>query len=158
MVRSKLLVAVVLMFGMASPTTPIELDLPELGGGRVSLASYRGKVVLLTVWSTTCPPCRVEIPWLTELHTQLGPRGFAVVSVSIDDPAERLRPFVKQIGINYPVLLGLNDGDRIDAAVGGVWALPTTYILDRGGRVARKHIGIASKIQLTRWIEEILAR
>ena len=124
----------------------------------MSLVSYRGKVVLLNVWSTTCPPCRVEIPRLAALHTQLGPRGFAVVSVSIDDSAERLRPFVKEIGINYPVLLGLHDGDRIDAAVGGVWALPTTYILDRRGRVAMKHIGIASKAQLTRWIEEVLAK
>lgn len=78
---SKVLLAVVLLFGLTPAGKPIELDLPELRGGRVSLASYRGKVVLLNLWSTTCPPCRVEIPSLASLHTQLRPRGFAVVSL-----------------------------------------------------------------------------
>lgn len=154
---SKYLLAAVLLFGLMPPGRPIDLDLPELGGRRVSLASYRGKVVLLNLWSTTCPPCRVEIPWLAALHAELGPRGFAVVSISMDDSPERLRPVVQRLGINYPVLLGMNDSERLEEAVGGVWALPTTYILGRDGRVLKKHVGIASQAQLARWIHDALA-
>jgi peroxiredoxin len=156
MVISGFVMALLLLLGQTTPVQPMDLELPELSGGRGSLASYRGKVVLLNVWSTTCPPCRVEIPWLVTLHRELRPRGFAVISVSIDDSPERLRPFVEKIGINYPVLLGLGAGDRIDAALGGVWALPTTYILDRDGRIARKHVGLTSETQLRQWIDEVI--
>lgn len=74
----------------------------------------------------------------------------------MDDSAQRLKPFVKQLGINYPVLLAVDHGDRLEQAIGGVWALPTTYILGRDGRVVKTHVGLASQAELRQWIEKAL--
>jgi len=116
-----------------------EFALPNLKGETVRLSDFRGQVVIVDFWATWCGPCRMEIPHLKELVRKYGDKGFNVIGVSMDDAgAEVVRPFVRQLEISYPVLIG----DAYTARrYGGVNALPTTFLIDRQGRVVKKYIG-----------------
>lgn len=124
--------------GVTEGMRPPAFDLPDLNGDQVTLADYAGKVVILDLWATWCPPCRKEIPFLVELYEEHKDDGLVVVGVGLDDGgAGVLRPFVEQNGVTYPILVG-------NRAVGQAYKLkgiPTTFILDREGRIASKHLG-----------------
>jgi len=119
-----------------------EFSLPNLKGETVRLKDFRGKVVILDFWATWCGPCRMEIPHFQELTKRHGGRGLVVVGVAMDEPgAEVVKPFVRKNGITYLVLIG----DAYTAnRYGGVNALPTTFVIDREGRVSKKYVGYRS--------------
>jgi thiol-disulfide isomerase/thioredoxin len=111
----------------------------DLDGGVVSTAAFHGKVVLLNFWATWCPPCREEIPELIDLANRYKDT-LQVVGISMDDaPPEEVKQFAIHMGINYPVIMG---GREIIAPYGGVPALPTSYIINRDGRIVQKHVGL----------------
>jgi peroxiredoxin len=116
-----------------------DFTLPALSGKPVHLSDYQGRVVLLDFWATWCGPCRMEIPHFKQLTEKYGGRGFVVLGVSLDDTgAEVVRPFVADHEIAYPVVIG----DQYTAnRYGGVSALPTTFLIDRQGRVVKKYVG-----------------
>jgi thiol-disulfide isomerase/thioredoxin len=113
--------------------------LPDLQGTPTRLSDFRGKVVLLDFWATWCGPCRMEVPHFKELIAKYGDRGFVVLGVALDETgAEVVRPFVQKNEIRYPIVIG----DQYTAGrYGGVGALPTTFLLDRQGRVVKKYVG-----------------
>ena len=116
------------------PVAP-EVELKTLDGKSFQLTELRGRVVLLNFWATWCIPCRSEIPELNNMHRDLESRGLSVLGVSTYDGADGVRSFdIKQ---EYPVLLG----DQTVEAKFAVSALPTTFILDRQGRIRAKIIG-----------------
>ena len=120
----------------AFPQAP-DVQLKTLDGKTFQLAELRGRVVLLNFWATWCIPCRSEIPELNNMHRDLEARGLSVVGVSTYDGAEGVRNFWKDIKQDYPVLLG----DQNVESTFAVSALPTTFILDREGRIRAKIIG-----------------
>lgn len=124
-------------------------------GASVNLSSFKGKVVLLDFWATWCAPCQVEIPWFVEFQAKYKDRGFAVVGVSVDDTPAQLKPFVTKFKMNYPVLVGLGE-DALQEAYGPLWGLPTTYLIDREGRLCRKHMGLVKKDALEQEILGLL--
>ena len=113
------------------------MQLKTLEGKTFQLAELRGRVVLLNFWATWCIPCRSEIPELNNMHRDLEARGLSVVGVSTYDGADGVRNFWKDIKQDYPVLLG----DQNVESTFAVSALPTTFILDREGRIRAKIIG-----------------
>lgn len=128
-------------------------ELVDLTGKKVSLASYKGRPVLVNFWATWCGPCKYEIPWLTELHTQYAAQGFEILGVSSDslDTSEKGRAAEEKaaiakaatrLHINYPVLIG---GDAITQAYGGIDLLPQSFYLDRTGKVVAVITGAGSK-------------
>jgi peroxiredoxin len=133
-----------------------DFSLKDADGRTVHLADYRGKVVVLDFWATWCSPCREEIPWFTQFERKNKDRGFAVLGVSMDDDGwSVVRPFLKELNVNYRVVLG---DDKTADLYGGIEALPTTFIIDRDGRIAATHIGLAGKDEFEDAIEKLLAR
>jgi cytochrome c biogenesis protein CcmG/thiol:disulfide interchange protein DsbE len=129
-------------------------ELKDASGKLVHLADYRGKVVLLDFWATWCEPCAIEIPWFTEFERKYKDRGFEVIGVSMDDEGWKvISPFVNAKRINYRILLG---DDKTGDQYGGIDALPTTFVIDREGRMARVHVGLAQKKDFQDAIEKLL--
>jgi thiol-disulfide isomerase/thioredoxin len=114
---------------------------PDLDGRMVSTASLRGKVVLVNFWATWCPPCREEIPDLIALQAKYKD-SLQIIGVAQDSGSpEDVRRFALEHGMNYPSVLS---SPEIEKLFPGVYALPTTFILDRDGRLAQKHVGMLS--------------
>ena len=121
----------------------------------MKLSDYRGKVVLLNFWATWCGPCGLEIPWFIQFEQQYKSRGFEVLGVSMDEDGwAAIKPFITEHKMNYRVLLG---NDSVGQLYGGVDALPTTFIIDREGRIAAPYVGLAGKNEYSQEIEKLLA-
>ncbi len=132
---------------------PNDFTLPALDGRDWTLAQHRGQVVLVNCWATWCPPCRAEMPELVALQAHYTPRGFQIVGVNMDQDESAVAPFVNAHNLNYPVLL-----PRAPFALAeGVDALPTSILIDRQGRVARRYIGMISEAAVRDDIEKLLA-
>lgn len=118
-------------------------SLKDENGKTVQLSDYRGKVVLLNFWATWCGPCKMEIPWFVEFERKHKDQGFAVVGISMDEDGwQAVKPFVSHAGINYRILMG---DDSTAQIYGGVDSLPTTFMIDRDGKIAAVHLGLVSK-------------
>ncbi|HET7695556.1 MAG TPA: TlpA disulfide reductase family protein [Vicinamibacterales bacterium] len=111
----------------------------DLDGRQISTAALRGKVVLVNFWATWCPPCREEIPDLVALQDKYKDH-LQIIGVSQDSGSvEAVRRFAAEHRVNYPTVMSTPEIERLFP---GVYALPTTFILDRDGRLAQKHIGL----------------
>jgi peroxiredoxin len=129
-------------------------ELKDLDGKAVKLADFKGKVVVLDFWATWCPPCRAEIPGFIELQKQYGEKGLAIVGVSLDQAgAATVKAFVEKNKMNYPVVMG---DDTTVKAYGGINGIPTTFVIDRKGKIAGKHIGFADKAKFEKEIKPLL--
>jgi peroxiredoxin len=125
----------------------------DLAGEAVRLSEYRGKVVLVTYWTTTCGQCASEMAWFGEFQQRYRGRGLAVVGVSVDQGGiTALKQFVTSRLVDYQVVLG----DRRDAGL-DARSIPTTFIVDREGRIAARHVGYCSKRELESDIQAVLA-
>ncbi len=120
-----------------------DFDLQTLDGKNLRLSDLRGKAVLLNFWATYCGPCKIEMPWFVELQREYGPQGFQIVGVAMDDAStEEIAKFAKEMGVNYPILLGK---ESVGQSYGGVSVLPTTFFLDRDGTLIAREFGLQSR-------------
>ncbi|MGH7463912.1 MAG: peroxiredoxin family protein [Longimicrobiales bacterium] len=125
-----------------------DYDAQTLEGDTVALSSFAGDVVLLNIWATWCRPCVIEMPALQRLHDELADDGLRVVAVSVDAPAGvvgsfgepggDVQEFVDRLGLTFTVLHDPRGGIESRYQVNG---LPTTYLIDRDGRIQRKVLG-----------------
>jgi thiol-disulfide isomerase/thioredoxin len=120
-----------------------DFKLKDLEGKEVSLASYKGKVVLLNFWATWCGPCKAEIPGFVELQEKYRDQ-LTIIGYSVDDTAELAKKYAAEYKMNYPILLGEGREDVQDA-YGPIWGIPASFIISKDGKVCRKHMGIAPK-------------
>ena len=119
----------------------LQFTLKDLNGRDVKLADYRGKVLLLDFFATWCVPCKVEIPAFADLYKTYKAQGFEVVGVIAMDEFSKAKPFAQQSGINYTVLNGV-DREDIEDAFGPLFALPTSLVIARDGRICARHVGL----------------
>ena len=118
-------------------------SLKDANGQTVTLAEYKGKVVLLNFWATWCGPCEAEIPWFIDFERTYADRGFAVLGVSFDDDGwKSVRPYIAAHKINYRITVG---EQVMQEQYGGIDALPTSFMIDRQGRIATTHVGLVNK-------------
>lgn len=117
------------------PAPPLEMT--SLDGDTYRLDELRGRVVVVNVWATWCPPCRVETPGFVRLQDEFGEK-VQFLGVSTDNSGAEVREFAEQMEINYPLLVGMNRaGEGYHVPV-----LPTTVLIDRNGRVRFQHEGL----------------
>jgi len=122
-----------------NPDAAPAFQLNDLNGKPVSLAEARGKIVLLNFWATWCGPCRAEIPDLVDLQKRYADK-FEIIALATDeDDPDEVRRFVLQSGINYRVAMS---SDAVRRDYGGIAALPTSFVIDREGRIVQKHVGL----------------
>ncbi len=120
--------------------------LTDASGQTVRLADFRGKVVLLNFWATWCPPCKTEIPWFVEFQSKYEAAGLVVLGISMDEEGwAAVRPFMEKNPVNYRMMAG---NDAVAREFGGVASLPSTFLIDRSGRVVWSHSGIADRAEL----------
>lgn len=124
------------------------LELPSIAGGTVALDALRGKVVLLNIWATWCPPCVKEMPSMQQVYEQHGDRGLEILAVAVDDqPGVRqadgrieglVSDFVERYGLTFPVVVDPTGETerRFDTEY-----LPTTFLIDRQGRIRAREVG-----------------
>ena len=155
-------VAVVAILGLRNnskkpyepPSTPVVSS-----NIKASLDQFRGKVVILDFWATWCGPCRMEIPGFVNLQKKYHDQGLEVVGVSLDPitpqgNAASVAPFMQKFNINYTILMVNNP-----AATAGYdysRGIPTTYIVDREGRIAKQHIGAIGESVFEEEIKQLL--
>ena len=133
-----------------------QFTLKDATGKPLKLSDLKGKVVLLNFWATWCGPCKIEIPWFIEFEQKYKDKGFAVLGVSMDEDGWKdVKPYVELKKINYRVVIG---DDQTANLYGGVDSLPTTFILDRDGKIAAVHVGLVSKSDYASDIEQVLAK
>jgi thiol-disulfide isomerase/thioredoxin len=126
-----------------NPDAAPEFKLNTLEGKPLSLADYKGKVILLNFWASWCGPCRAEIPDLVELQNKYKDQLQIIGLVVDDEDEDAIKKFVTDFGINYPVALA---GDEVRLQYGGIPALPTSFLLDAEGRVVQKHEGLRDPV------------
>ena len=133
-----------------------DFELQSLEGKNVKLSDFRGKAVLLNFWATWCGPCKIEMPWFVELQKEFGRQGFQIVGVAMDDAStEDIAKFVQQMGVNYPILLGK---EAVGESYGGVGVLPTTFFIDRDGKLVAREFGLQSRSVFVDHIKEALSQ
>jgi thiol-disulfide isomerase/thioredoxin len=124
---------------LRNPTPMPAFTVTDLDGRTLSSTDLRGKVVLVNFWATWCPPCLAEIPDLIALQDKYRDQ-LVVVGVSEDEgPVDFVRKFARERRINYPIVMATPELQKVFP---GVVALPTTFVLDTEGRVAKKHVGL----------------
>ena len=132
-----------------------DFSLKDTDGRTVRLSEYKGKVVLLNFWATWCSPCRAEIPWFIDFEQQHKNRGFAVLGVAMDEDGwQVVKPFIAELRVNYRTLMG---DDSVAQLYGGVENLPTSFMIDRDGKIAAVHVGLVNKSDYENDIQQLLA-
>jgi peroxiredoxin len=137
------------------------LDLPApdferttLAGDVFRLSAHRGQVVVVNFWATWCAPCRIETPEFVALQDEFREMGLLFVGVSLDEEGfEAVRPFAEEFGVNYPLVIG---DEHLVEQFGGLQGLPTTFLIDRSGRIRYGMTGLAGRGHLMPLIRELL--
>jgi peroxiredoxin len=131
-----------------------DFELASLDGQTVRLSDFRGKAVLLNFWATWCAPCKIEMPWFVQFQEEHREHGFEVIGIAMEDTdSAAIREFADELGVNYTLLRGRNAvGDAY-----GVRGLPTTFYIDRAGRIAGRSLGLVSRRDIAKKIDEIVA-
>ena len=136
-----------------APMAP-EWTLPQVDGSNLTLSEHRGKVIILDFWDTWCPPCKREIPGFIELQKQYGDEGLVVIGAAFGrDGQGAVNQFVKEWGINYPIVLA---NSQVNRQYGGINSIPTTFVIDREGRARAKHVGYVAKEVFEQQIKALL--
>jgi thiol-disulfide isomerase/thioredoxin len=153
------LLVVAVLAGCSTPASPAS-DVPQfsfssLEGKTVAMKDLGNKVVIVDFWATWCGPCREEIPHLNQLYSELKGKGLEIVGISMDtDGTDGVKDFAREFRIQYPIVMG---DDKAAESFGGIIGLPTTFIIDRNGRIAKKYIGLPPAGDMAKIVKDLVA-
>lgn len=131
-------------------------SLEDLSGRQQPLSQWRGKALIVNFWATWCPPCREEIPEFIKAQDKYRVQGLQFVGIAIDR-RDAVEAFVKEMGINYPVLLGGVEAMELTRKAGNrAGILPFTLVIDRSGKVVGKELGKITRAKLEHILQSLL--
>lgn len=146
-----------------STATFQSVQMKSLEDSSVTVGDYHGKVVLVNFWATWCDPCRVEIPWLIEMQSKYGAKGFTVLGIAMDEEGKSVvAPFVakerydvsgQKLPMNYPIVVG---NEKVAEKFGGLLGYPTSILISRDGKVLKRTTGLIDYDATTKMIEGAL--
>jgi thiol-disulfide isomerase/thioredoxin len=140
----------------APPAGVMSTALATTDGGKAKLDDWKGKVLVVNFWATWCAPCRKEIPEFVRMQTRLGGDGLQFIGIAIDE-MDKVQGYAREVGINYPLLVGEIDAVEVSRAFGNeMGALPFTVIIDRQGQVVRTELGGTNEARLAPVVEALL--
>lgn len=128
----------------------IDFTLTDITGKTWTLRGLRGKVVFVNFWATWCPPCRKEMPDLEKLYKQFKDQGLLILSIS-DEDANKVRPFVKQMNVTYPVLL--DPGRKVNDMF-QIYGIPKTFVYDSAGKLVTQSIDMRTQKQFLEMLKQ----
>lgn len=132
-----------------------DFELETLDGKKVKLSDFRGKAVVLNFWATWCQPCKIEMPWFIEFQNKYRGEGVEIVGVAMEDTDRKdIEKFLKEMGVNYLILLGK---ESVGEQYGGILGLPTTFYIGRDGTIVEQHAGLISKSEIEEHIKKASA-
>jgi thiol-disulfide isomerase/thioredoxin len=141
----------------ADGTAILGLVLPDANGQQQAMAQWRGKVLVVNFWATWCAPCREEMPQFVAAQARDGAKGVQFVGIAVDDVA-KVRVFAREIGLNYPTLIGGYGAIELSRTLGNdLAALPFTIVVDRQGRVVHTQLGPLKAARLDALLAELTA-
>jgi thiol-disulfide isomerase/thioredoxin len=123
------------------PTQAPAWKLKDVNGRAISSEQFKGKVIVVDFWATWCGPCRTEIPGYIELQKKYRKAGLVIIGVACDqdkNASEIVKNFIRKNGVNYQIVMA---DDDVQAAFGGMDAIPTTFIIDRAGNIRDRKVG-----------------
>jgi len=131
-----------------------DFSLASLDGKTLKLSDFHGKAVLLNFWATWCEPCKIEMPWFIDLQKKYGAQGFQVLGVAMDDASPSdIADFAKKMGVNYPIVIGK---EAVGDQYGGLPYLPSTFYIDRDGKVIERVFGLRSRSEIESNIQKAM--
>jgi thiol-disulfide isomerase/thioredoxin len=137
-----------------------DFTLPSFTDSKLRLSSLKGKIVVLDFWAVWCGPCTDSMPFFQKLQDKYGSQGLEVVGLHVNDrvpEAEEVKDFLEELGVNYKNVLSTTEVDDLYL----VYAMPTTYIVDRDGVLRKRHIGFnpaTAPARIERDVKELLSR
>lgn len=134
----------------------VDFTLPDLDGKTHHLSEWDGKIIIVNFWATWCPPCRKEIPDFVQLQEKYGAAGVQFVGVAVDQP-EAIRDFIKTQPLNYPILVGDEEGSISKQFGNNIGALPYTAVIDRTGKINVISRGQFHRAEAETAIKELLS-
>ena len=133
-----------------------DFNLLDLAGKEVKLADFTGKAMLVVFWTSWSKPCQEQLKALTELQQQYGGKDFTVLAISLDDKgADAVKNYAETQKLNFPIVMG--DYKAVQD-FGGLQAIPTTFVIEKGHNVVQKHVGIIEKSTLESELKTIVIR
>jgi len=140
----------------AAATGLMGLALPDVTGKEQRIDQWKGKVIVVNFWATWCAPCREEMPEFIKAQSEYGAKGLQFVGIAVDQ-ADKVAQFEKEIGLNYPSLVGGFGAMELSKSLGNkLMALPFTVIVDRQGAIVHTQLGLLKPDKLTQIVKQLL--
>jgi peroxiredoxin len=156
----QLCLAIIVVLSLAAVGWSVEkgaqapnFSLADTAGNTVSLSQMQGKVVVINFFTIWCQPCRHEMPDLNAIYKENKDQGLNMVGICLNADPNQLKVLVKQLNLDYPVLLGT---DQVNKDYGEIVGVPTTFIIDKQGKIADKIVGARSKDEFMKLIKPLL--
>ena len=156
---ARMLIVAACVLALASPSWGAGKPAPNftlkdvLQGKEYSLSQFKGKVVMINFFTFFCGPCRDEMPDLNKINNELKGKGLQTLGIALSSDPTQIRFLVKQLGLEYPVLIG---NDKVSDDYGSISVVPTTVIIDKEGNVAQRIEGTRKKEAFMKLIEPLL--
>ncbi len=154
-----------LYFGLAQRSEPplpvaatglMGVALPDVAGKEQRIDQWKGKVIVVNFWATWCAPCREEMPEFVKAQSEYGAKGLQFVGIAVDQ-ADKIAQFEKEIGLNYPSLVGGFGAMELSKTLGNkLMALPFTVIVDRKGAIIHTQLGMLKPEKLAEVVKQLL--